>query len=271
MSTNNYGGMMDESIFQVDAFTNEPFKGNPAGVMLLTEPKPDEWMQNFAREMNLSETAFLMKFQEKYLLRWFTPRVEVDLCGHATLASAHVLFSEGLAGQDETILFESASGMLRSRYVDGWIELDFPAFEIRTGVVSKEITGALGFEPKQIYESDVNLLVEMKNLGEIRDYLPNLEELAKLPYQGLIATCRMGNGFDFASRYFAPRAGINEDPVTGSAHCSLAPFWARVLEKNIFTAYQASERGGVLKVRFENNRVFIQDQAVIIFKGELRI
>lgn len=262
---------MGERIFQVDAFTNEPYKGNPAGVMLLSEAKPDEWMRNFAREMNLSETAFLMKLQEKYLLRWFTPKVEVDLCGHATLASAHVLFSEGLVGNEETIQFESASGILKARYVDGWIELDFPAFEIRTGAVTTEISDAIGFKPRQIYETDVNLLVEMNNLDEIRDYLPDFEKLALLPYQGLIITCRLDNEFDFASRYFAPRAGINEDPVTGSTHCSLAPFWAKALEKTHFTAYQASERGGVLKVKLENNRAFIQGQAVTIFEGEVRI
>ncbi|MBM3136690.1 MAG: PhzF family phenazine biosynthesis protein [Chloroflexi bacterium] len=262
---------MGERIFQVDAFTNEAFKGNPAGVMLLSEPQSDEWMQNFAREMNLSETAFLMRLQNKYLLRWFTPKVEVDLCGHATLASAHILFCEGLARKDEAIHFESASGILKAWYVDGWIELDFPAFEIRTGTLSPQITNALGFEPRQIYETDVNLLVEMNSFEEIRDYLPDLEKLTMLPYQGLIITCRMEGRFDFASRYFAPRAGINEDPVTGSSHCSLAPFWSPKLEKEEFTAYQASERGGVLKIRLENNRAFLQGQAVTIFEGEARI
>ena len=262
---------MGEKIFQVDAFTHEPFKGNPAGVMLLTTAKPDEWMQDFAREKNLSETAFLIKLQDKYLLRWFTPKVEVDLCGHATLASAHVLFSERLVEKDETILFESASGILKARYVDGWIELDFPAFQVRTGKVTPQITEALGFEPREVFESDVNLLVEMNGLEEVRGYLPNFEKLATLPFQGLIITSRMVGEFDFCSRYFAPQAGINEDPVTGSAHCSLAPFWAPRLGKNGFTAYQASERGGMLKVRLENNRTFIQGQAVTIFDGELRV
>ena len=262
---------MGEKIFQVDAFTSEPFKGNPAGVLLLTTAKPDEWMQDFAREMNLSETAYLLKLQEKYLLRWFTPKVEVDLCGHATLASAHVLFSEGLVKKDETILFESASGILKARYVDGWVELDFPAFEVSSGEVTSQIIDALGFEPGEIFESDVNLLVEMKNHDLVRDYLPDIEKLAMLPYQGLIITSRMEGGYDFTSRYFAPQAGINEDPVTGSAHCSLAPFWSSKLGKNELKAYQASERGGVLRVRLENNRAFIRGQAVTIFEGELRI
>lgn len=262
---------MGEKIFQVDAFTYEPFKGNPAGVMLLTSAKTDEWMQDFAREMNLSETAFLLKLQDKYLLRWFTPKVEVDLCGHATLASAHVLFSEGLVEKDETILFESASGILKAHFVDGWVELDFPAFEVRPGEVTSQITEALGFEPVEIFESDVNLLIEMNGLDEVRDYLPVFEKLAELPYQGLIITSLMENKFDFTSRYFAPQAGINEDPVTGSAHSSLAPYWSSKLGKNEFTAYQASKRGGVIKVRLENSRAFIQGQAVTIFDGELRI
>lgn len=262
---------MGEKIYQVDAFTSEPFKGNPAGVMLLTTAKTDEWMQDFASEMNLSETAFLVKLQDKYLLRWFTPKVEVDLCGHATLASAHVLFSEGLVKNDKTILFESTSGILKAQYVDGWIELDFPAFEVRTGKITSQIIDALGFEPGQVFESDVNLLVEMNGLEEVRDYLPDFEKLAALPCQGLIITSRMEGEFDFTSRYFAPRAGINEDPVTGSAHCSLAPYWSSKLGKNEFKACQASKRGGVLKVRLENNRAFIQGQAVTIFDGELRI
>jgi PhzF family phenazine biosynthesis protein len=262
---------MGELIFQVDAFTHEPFKGNPAAVVLLTAAKTDEWMQDFAREMNLSETAFLVKLQEKYLLRWFTPKVEVDLCGHATLASAHVLFSEGLVEKDETILFESASGILKARYADGWVELDFPAFEVRPIKVTSQINDALGFELSEINESDVNLLVEMKSPDEVRDYLPDFEKLSALPYQGLIITSRMEGGIDFTSRYFAPQAGINEDPVTGSAHCTLAPYWSSKLGKNKFKAYQASKRGGVLKVRLENNRVFIQGQAVTIFDGELRI
>lgn len=262
---------MGEKIYQVDAFTHESFKGNPAGVMLLSAAKSDEWMQYFAREMNLSETAFLMKLQDKYLLRWFTPKVEVDLCGHATLASAHVLFTEDFVEQDETIHFETASGILKARFLDGWIELDFPSFGVKSTKITSQLTDTLGFAPDHIYESDVNLLVEVNDYEEVRDYQPNYEKLAALSYQGLIITSRMEGEFDFASRYFAPQAGINEDPVTGSAHCSLAPYWAQKLEKNEFLAYQASERGGVLKVRLENDRVFIQGQAVTIFEGELRI
>lgn len=262
---------MKEQIFQVDAFTNKPFAGNPAGVVLLASEKSDDWMRSFAREMNLSETAFLLKDGDGYHLRWFTPKVEVSLCGHATLASAHVLFNETMVPGNETILFSSASGVLNARFERGWIELDFPAFEVKPVSSTSQIDQAIGFSPKKIFESDVNLLVEMDSFDAVRDYQPDFFAISQLPYQGLIITSRMPSGFDFASRYFAPRAGINEDPVTGSAHCSLAPYWAEKLGKSEFSAYQASERSGELKVKLETGRVLIQGQAVTIFKGELEI
>lgn len=262
---------MKEQIFQVDAFTNKPFAGNPAGVVLLTSEKSDDWMRSFAREMNLSETAFLLKVGDGYSLRWFTPKVEVSLCGHATLASAHVLFSEAKVPGNETILFSSASGVLEARFEKGWIELDFPAFEVKPVSSTPQIDQVIGFSPSDIFESDVNLLVELESFDAVRDYQPDFLKIAQLPYQGLIITCRMDAGFDFASRYFAPRAGIDEDPVTGSAHCSLTPYWAAKLETSEFNAYQASERTGELKVKLDNGRVLIQGQAVTIFKGELEI
>jgi PhzF family phenazine biosynthesis protein len=259
------------NIFQVDAFTQEPFKGNPAGVVLLLEERTEEWMQNLASEMNLSETAFLLKYPGKYSLRWFTPRVEVDLCGHATLASAHILYTEELAAEDEMILFDTKSGYLKSRFKEGWIELDFPAFQVKEEKITEPIKIALGFEPAKLFQSDVNLLVEMDSFESVKNYQPDFEKLAGLPYQGLIITSRMQGDFDFASRYLAPRVGINEDPVTGSAHCSLAPFWSSKLRKDNFRAYQASDRGGELKVRLNDDRVFIQGQAVTVFKGELQV
>lgn len=261
-----------DNIFQVDAFANEPFKGNPAGVVLLSEEKVSEWMQNFAKEMNLSETAFLLKEGDGYHLRWFTPAVEVDLCGHATLACGHVLFSEGLADLTDTIIFNSASGILKAKYKEDWVELDFPVFDVNKVPVTREIESALGFLPSSAYETDVNLLVEMNNLAEVREFQPDFIKLAELPYQGVIVTCQMKEGeFDFASRYFAPQAGINEDPVTGSAHCSLAPFWSEKLNKKEFLAYQASERGGILKVSLVENRTFLSGQAITIFSGNLRV
>ncbi len=258
-------------IYQVDAFTHEPFKGNPAGIVLLSSQKSDDWMRGFAVEMNLPETAFLLKLPDRYLLRWFTPKVEVTLCGHATLASAHILFSEDLADKDATIIFDSASGVLEAQSKGEWIELNFPAHQIEPEKLTPKIISVLGFEPERIFRTDVNLLIEMSSFEAVRDYQPNLREISKLPFQGLIITSRMNDDFDFVSRYFAPRAGIDEDPVTGSSHCSLTPYWVSKLDKNEFTAYQASERGGVLKVKLEDDRVFIQGQAVTIFEGELQI
>ncbi len=261
-----------EKIFQVDAFTSEPFRGNPAGVVLLSKERLSEWMLEFAMEMNLSETAFLTRLEPAtFNLRWFTPAVEVDLCGHATLASAHVLFSEGLVKQDE-IIFKSRSRILKAYQRDGWIELDFPAFKLQPIKMTADLHFALGLNPVSAFESDVNLLLELKTFQEVQEFKPDFSKLILLPYQGLIITSRMeGSVFDFASRYFAPRAGINEDPVTGSAHCSLAPFWSSRLGKNELNAFQASARGGELRVRLSGNRVFILGQAVTIFDGVLRI
>lgn len=261
---------MQERIYQVDAFTSEPFKGNPAGVALLTQERPAAWMQRMANEMNLSETAFLVKAGSGYTLRWFTPTVEVDLCGHATLASAYVLFSEGLTGVCESIDFITASGILRARNLDDWVELDFPAFPLKALQTTDEMIAALGFSPKEVFETDVNLLVEMDSLSDIRKFHPDYARLRKLPFQGLIITAAGENEeFDFASRYFAPQAGIDEDPVTGSAHCSLAPYWSPKLEKTEMTACQASSRGGTLRLKLQEERVLIQGQAVIVFKGNL--
>ncbi|HUV16420.1 MAG TPA: PhzF family phenazine biosynthesis isomerase [Pelolinea sp.] len=261
-----------EKIYQVDAFTSEEFKGNPAGVVIQTKARSAEWMLLMAKEMNLSETAFLLKQGNEYNLRWFTPAVEVDLCGHATLASAHVLFSEGYLKQHDTAIFNTASGELRAKYQEGWIELDFPAFQVAAVEVTKKIENALGFSPAMAFTSDVNLLVEMDKLDGVKNYLPKFRELESLPYQGLIITSRGKEGdYDFISRYFAPQVGIHEDPVTGSAHCSLVPYWAERLNKKEFLAYQASERGGVLKVKLANDRVLIQGQAVTIFTGCLSV
>lgn len=257
-------------LYQADAFTSEPFRGNPAAVVILSRKMPDSWMQSIANEMNLSESAFLLRQQDGYSLRWFTPKMEVTLCGHATLASAHVLFEKGYLQRAEMAVFETASGKLSARFVDRWIELNFPVLSLSPIAVTDEITQALGFKPKEAFETDVNLLVEMDKPGDVEQYVPNFLKLAELPFQGLIITARgTENRYDFISRYFAPQVGINEDPVTGSAHCSLAPYWAILLNKQEFIAYQASERGGILKVKLENKRVLLQGQAVTIFSGNL--
>jgi PhzF family phenazine biosynthesis protein len=259
-------------IFHVDAFASEAFRGNPAAVVMLSKAMPKQWMQSVSKEMNLSETAFLLKEQNFYRLRWFTPKMEVTLCGHATLASAHILYERGYLPRGEKALFKTASGDLSARYVDSWIELDFPQLKIAPEPITEEINHALEFKPKEIFKTDVNLLVEMVSPEEVQNYIPNFKELTDLPYQGLIVTARgRGNQFDFVSRYFAPNAGINEDPVTGSAHCSLAPYWASKLDKQEFLAYQASERGGILKISLESGQVFLKGQAITVFSGNLEI
>ena len=259
-------------LYQVDAFTSEPFRGNPAAVVMLSEKMPDLWMQSVAEEMNLSETAFLLRQQDGYSLRWFTPKIEVTLCGHATLASAHILYEKGYLQLNEESLFMTASGRLSARFVDGWIELNFPALPLTPVTAMDEITQCLGFKPEEAFETDVNLLVEMDKPEDVKKYAPNFLKLAGLPFQGLIITARgLDNKFDFISRYFAPQIGINEDPVTGSAHCSLAPYWASKLNKQEFFAYQASVRGGMLKVKLDNNRVLLNGHAVTIFSGNFEV
>lgn len=259
-------------LYQADAFTSESFRGNPAAVVILSGKMPDAWMQSIAREMNLSETAFLLPCLNSYSLRWFTPKTEVTLCGHATLASAHILFEKEYLHRQETAEFETASGPLSARYVEGWIELNFPSLPLTPVKVTGKISEALGFKPKEAFETDVNLLVEMDKPDAVENYIPDFQKLAGLSFQGLIITARgTDNKYDFVSRYFAPQAGINEDPVTGSAHCSLAPYWASKLNKQEFFAYQASERGGILKVKLENERVLLHGQAVTIFSGNLEV
>lgn len=259
-------------IYQVDAFTSEAFRGNPAGVVILLQKMPDQWMQNVAKEMNLSETAFLLEEQGGFSLRWFTPKVEVDLCGHATLASAHILYEKGYFKPNGKAEFITLSGILFASISNGWITLDFPSLIVKQVPVSDEIVQALGFTPMGIYETDVIILVEMEDPKKVKAYIPNLQELTELSYQGLIITARSDDTrYDFVSRYFAPKAGIDEDPVTGSIHCSLASFWAPKLSKNEFNAYQASERGGILKVKLENDRVHLKGQAVTIISGSLEI
>ena len=259
-------------IYQVDAFTAKAFQGNPAGVVILQKKMPDQRMQAVAKEMNLSETAFLLGRQDGFNLRWFTPKMEVDLCGHATLASAHILFERGYLNPAAIANFDTLAGALSATASDGWIALNFPRLSLKQISITEQIIEALGFTPKNVFETDVNILVEMENQDAVKNYIPNFLKLKSLTYQGLIITARGAEGeFDFVSRYFAPQVGIDEDPVTGSAHCSLAPYWEQKLNKQEFNAYQASERGGILKVKLENNRVILKGQAVTVFSGNLEI
>jgi len=264
------GGVMGLTIFQVDAFTDTPFAGNPAGVCVLSEQRDDEWMQNIAREMNLSETAFLRKQAGGFNLRWFTPAVEVDLCGHATLASAHVLWESGLLKPDERARFQTRSGVLTAERKDGWIELDFPLLPDRRTPAPHGLSKALGIKPVYVGKSRFDYVVEANSEKTIRKMQPDFSLLWKVPIRGVIVTARAtSKPYDFVCRMFAPRVGIDEDPVTGSAFCCLGPFWRERLKKNEFLAYQASARGGVVKVTVGDRRVHIGGKAVTVLRAEL--
>jgi PhzF family phenazine biosynthesis protein len=261
---------MPIQIYQVDAFTSKPFSGNPAAVCLLTEPKSDDWMQNVAREMNLSETAFLRRQEDGFDLRWFTPTVEVALCGHATLASAHILWESGVLAPGAAARFHTRSGRLGAQRAGDWIEMDFPATPDQPISPPSGLSQALGVELDYAGRNEFDYLVEVSSEEVLRDLAPDFERLKQHTDRGVIVTSRAASpDYDFVSRFFAPAAGIDEDPVTGSAHCTLGPFWSRRLGKDNFTAYQASSRGGVVRVRVSGERVFLGGQAVTLFRGEL--
>jgi PhzF family phenazine biosynthesis protein len=271
---------MGQKISQVNAFTNIPFQGNPAAVCILATPQPSEWMQKIAAEMNLSETAFLVKQDNGYHLRWFTPTTEVPLCGHATLASAHILWSQGHLPLAEAASFHTQSGLLIANQQGEWIELNFPAHHSEAIESFPELSDALGVPVKLAMQNSLSYLVEVESEDIVRNMLPNFELIKALPVSNIIVTSLSDSGsdYDFVSRFFAPGLGVNEDPVTGAAHCCLAPFWRDRLHKNEFVAYQASSRGGVVKVKYDGgdcaeaqlrDRVFLSGQAVTIWQGEL--
>jgi PhzF family phenazine biosynthesis protein len=264
---------MHLDLYQVDAFTPRPFAGNPAAVCLLPEPRDAQWMQDVAREMNLAETAFLHPEDGGYRLRWFTPAVEVELCGHATLASAHVLWETGRLPLEETARFHTLSGLLTAQRSGEWIELDFPARPAEETPAPEGLAEALGAdsaEPRFVGRSRYDYLLELESESAVRNADPDFRRLASLQVRGVIITARASEGpYDVVSRFFAPGAGVDEDPVTGSAHCTLGPFWASRLGKPELLAYQASARGGVVRVRVEGDRVKLGGQAVTVLQGRL--
>ena len=261
---------MAQEIFQVDAFADEPFVGNPAAVCLLPEAADEEWMQYLAREMNLSETAFLVAQDDGYDLRWFTPAVEVDLCGHATLASAHILWEQGVLPPDSPARFHTRSGLLGAVRKDSWIELDFPAEPEKQAEIPDGLFEALDAPAQYVGKNRFDFLLEYESADTVRTMSPNFSLLGDIPCRGIIVTSRSdADPYDFICRFFAPAAGINEDPVTGSAYCCLGPYWAKKLGKKELTAYQASARGGVVKVRVGDDRVYIAGQAVTVMRGTI--
>lgn len=273
-------------IYQVDAFTEKPFAGNPAGVCLLEHPMDDSWMQNVAAEMNLSETAFLLNQGDGWGLRWFTPKVEVDLCGHATLAAAHVLFRAGFLNEGGEARFHTASGLLTAGLRSGSIELNFPAKPEEPAEIPEGLVEALsGNVPGNLPESSslrevishvgrnqFDYLVEFESEDIVRELNPDFTRMRKVEARGIIVTGRSSKPeFDFVSRFFAPAVGIDEDPVTGSAHCCLGPYWMRKLGRNPLRAYQASSRGGILEVETVRDRVLLRGKAVTVFEGYLSV
>ncbi|AST00591.1 phenazine biosynthesis protein PhzF family [Geobacillus thermocatenulatus] len=261
---------MNIPMYIVDAFTDRPFAGNPAAVCLLPQPARAEWMQRVAAEMNLSETAFLVPHEGRYRLRWFTPKTEVDLCGHATLASAHVLWERGERRPDEAIAFFTNSGVLTAVNNDGWIRLDFPN-EAPVPVESPptELISALPVEPLYVGRNRFDYLVEMGPEQVVRELQPDVHLLQKVAARGIIVTSRSAaEGVDFVSRAFFPALGVPEDPVTGSAHCCLGPYWADKLGKTTLVGYQASARGGMVRVTVAGERVELEGKAVTVLKGE---
>ena len=269
-------------LIQVDAFTSEPFAGNPAAVCLLPGPRDAAWMQHVASEMNLSETAFLHRLPgggdddaPVFGLRWFTPGTEVDLCGHATLASAHALWEMGEIGADQIAAFDTKSGRLTAERSGEWIELDFPATPDTEAPAPAGLAEALGVKAADVLytgKSRFDYLVEVRSEAIVRALRPDFAGLRSLPVRGVIVTSRATSaGFDFVSRFFAPAAGVDEDPVTGSAHCCLTPLWSRRLGKLELMARQLSARGGTLKLRLDGNRVRLGGQAVTVLRGELAV
>jgi PhzF family phenazine biosynthesis protein len=260
-----------QGIVQVDAFTDEPFRGNPAAVCVLDRPATDGWMAAVAREMNLSETAFLERRDDGWGLRWFTPAVEVDLCGHATLAAAHVLWQDGHAGQDAPLRFHTRSGLLTARREAGAVVLDFPSEPALEQPPPAGLLDALGIRRAEAAgRNRFDWLVQVAGAADVRALRPDVRALAQFDMRGVMVTAHSDDdAHDFVSRWFGPRAGVDEDPVTGSAHCCLGPWWSARLGRDELRGWQASPRGGSVGVRVRGARVELTGRAVTVLRGEL--
>ena len=262
---------MTQEIFQVDAFAEGPFTGNPAAVCVLERERSDDWMQAVAAEMNLAETAFLRaRPTGAWLLRWFTPTVEVDLCGHATLASAHILYERGLLAVGTPAHFETRSGMLGARSAGDFIILDFPAQPPAECSQPPGLPEALGAVPRWTGRNHADLVVELADAAAVRALVPDMRALRDIDARGIIVTARSDDDrYDFVSRFFGPRVGVDEDPVTGSAHTALGPFWSERLGRTELTGYQASRRGGVIGVHVRHDRIDLRGRAITVLEGAL--
>lgn len=259
-------------IFTVDAFTSKPFAGNPAAVCLLGKPADAGWMQAIAAEMNLSETAFVHRLDQGFALRWFTPTVEVDLCGHATLATAHILREQGWVNEQEVARFFTRSGWLTAQASGKKIVLDFPLLPAEEVLVPDGLLSALGLSSRAVFFNGADYLVEVESEAEVRQLHPDSSALKAIKARGIIITALASQaGYDFVSRFFAPACGINEDPVTGSAHCTLAPFWAQRLGRLSLQALQVSARSGEVFMQIQGERVLLAGEAVTIAGGQLYV
>jgi PhzF family phenazine biosynthesis protein len=262
-------------IFQVDSFTDKPFKGNPAGVCLLEDERTKTWMQSIAMEMNLSETAFVLRRGNGFKLQWFTPATEVSMCGHATLASAHILWESEILDEEQLARFDTKSGELVCKKTDEWIEMAFPSREVRTTQMSESLTDALNLAGKEVtasvYDTDEGLLylVEVASDAIVKRVTPHFTKLRDVAATAIVTSRSSSHEFDFVSRFFAPSLGIDEDPVTGSAHCYLAPYWSRRLDKSELVGYQSSKRGGIVRCKLSGEKVLIGGKAVTVFEAEL--
>lgn len=261
----------DRIIYQVDAFTNELFRGNPAGVCLLDTEMPEEWMRNVAAELHVSETAFVTNGSEAYKIRYFTPEAEIPLCGHATLSSAHIMYETGIVDKNREIIFLSKAGLLKIRYSDGWIVMNFPAYDVIPEQVPPDVEKYIGIRPVEFCRTGHGwTFILLEKEEDVLRLNPDFKALKNSPYGDMIVTAPSSDpAFDFCVRCFAPALGIDEDPVTGSAHCALVPFWHKKTGRTSFTSHQVSKRGGILKVALLGDRVEIAGQARTVFKAEL--
>ncbi|MGG0655799.1 PhzF family phenazine biosynthesis protein [Rummeliibacillus pycnus] len=256
----------------INTFTEEPFKGNPAAVCYLREEKESSWLQQVAKEINLPTTAFIHSFNNENYLRWFTPTTEIPICGHGTLASAYFLWEKGLIDKERYITFKTKSGVLEAQLIDDWVQLQFPIMIDKKTIAPEVLVRALGVTPKYVGLSKLDYIVEVESEDIVRNLNPNIDLIAQLPVRGLIVTSQSNtNEFDFVSRFFSPVQGIMEDYVNGSSHCCLGPYWKNKLQKTEFTAYQASERGGILKLKVLDDCVLLSGKAVTVFEGIITV
>lgn len=254
----------------VNTFTEQEFTGNPAAVCFLSEMKDHSWMQAVAKELNMPTTAFINIFNDEYFLRWFTPSTEISICGHGTLASSYYLWDKGIVEKEKPIIYHTKNGLLKAQFIDGWVQLEFPLIFEKEAVAPDLLITALGVQPTYVGKNKFDYLVEVETEQAVKNLKPNIELISQLPVRGVIVTSKSNsNKYDFVSRFFSPAQGIIEDYVNGSSHCCLGPYWKRKLNKSDFTAYQASERGGILKVKVLDESVLLSGKALTIFAGNL--